>query len=103
MSRGDIVVFVSDNAGQTLIKRIAGLPGDSLIIEDGTLKVNGERSPYWDGRRILEAGILEHAYSVPDGCCFVLGDNTEESIDSRFDVIGDVPVDSVLGIVIGVE
>lgn len=103
LSRGDIIVFVSEKAGNTLIKRIAGLPGDVLIIEDGTLLINGERSPYWEEQSISYAGKLECAYSVPEGCCFVLGDNTAESVDSRDDTIGDVLIDSVLGVVLGVE
>ncbi len=79
------------------VKRIIGLPGDILEIKDGQL--------YRNGNRVTESYILEpmrreplQQYVVPEGCVFVLGDNRNDSVDSR--EIGSIPIDHVLGKVI---
>ena len=71
LRRGDIVVFTKD--GKTLVKRIAAVPGDIVCISESALvTVNIE----------LDNSSATF-FTVPDGFLFLLGDNPEESIDSR--------------------
>lgn len=75
-----------------LVKRVIGLPGDHVVIEDGRVSVNGTalEEPY--------AMLDEHdgAYTVPAGSLFVLGDNRANSADSRSQ-LGYVPIADVVG------
>jgi signal peptidase I len=79
--RGDIIVFRPPwNFGRPYIKRVIGLPGDVVEIKDGAVFVNGNRldEPY--------AGWTQDilpAVQVPEGEYFVLGDNRNNSYDSR--------------------
>jgi signal peptidase I len=94
--RGEIVVFDSAAVGHILIKRVVGLPGDVISVDGGSVFVNGRRlvEPYVrrvDGQtEPTEAFIgtgrpwsLEHAYTVPAGHYFLMGDNRVVSDDSR--------------------
>lgn len=118
-SRGDIVIIDSQQAGKRLVKRIVGLPGDTLYLQDNTLVINGEAADYQvieeddDSLIILEL-LPEHAHqaklstsyfsrrmrnygpvTVPDGHYFVLGDNRDNSADSR--AYSFVPRDEIIG------
>jgi signal peptidase I len=81
------------------IKRVIGLPGDKVELNNGRLFVNGERvhEPY------LSPETDRRPYgpkTVPDGMLFVLGDNRAHSGDSRFpppEGVGWVPIDKVIG------
>lgn len=98
-SRGDVVVFVSEEYdNEYLIKRVIGLPGDTIEIKDGGCYVNG--------CRLMEsyaAGITEVSpngrefFVVPDGEYFLLGDNREFSADSRWWVDPYIEKDAIVG------
>lgn len=95
-ARGDIVIF--NPPGQhtePYIKRIIGLPGDHVTIHDGGVYVNGTRldEGYLNSDTAWRGTSAE--YDVPAGHIFVLGDNRNNSSDSR--VFGPVPVSSVIG------
>lgn len=97
--RGDIVVFEgSGSRGGPTMKRLVGLPGDTIAIENGVLYVNGERrqEPYVDYR--LSDGNFFGPARVPGGHVFVMGDNRPDSRDSRF--FGPVPEEDLLGRVV---
>lgn len=84
--RGDIVIFKHDGLadGGILIKRIIGLPGDSVTFADGYVYINGE--PVYESYlpRDTETNSFRNFDEIPQGCYFVLGDNREDSLDSRF-------------------
>lgn len=81
LQRGDIVVFDSDELNETVIKRLIGLPGDTIKIDGTAVYVNGKKldEPYV--KYPLES---YGTYVVPEGKYFFLGDNRANSNDSRF-------------------
>ena len=82
--RGDIIVFESDELNEILIKRVIGLPGDTVSFYDGYVYINdGLVVEEYIGSDI-ETNSAVQDFIVPDGCYFVLGDNRENSLDSRF-------------------
>ncbi|MFN7141923.1 MAG: signal peptidase I [Limisphaerales bacterium] len=125
--RGDIVVFFSPADGTRMVKRIIGLPGDTIAMQDNILYVNGARMTY----EPLDAGVINQidtkeraAYEyaaeklpgkthpvmatpslqamrtfgpihVPEGSYFMLGDNRDNSLDSRY--FGAVPRKQIIG------
>ena len=80
--RGDIVIFYSEEREKTLIKRIIGLPGDTVAFEDGYVYINDGR---YEESYLPEGTITQRfqTFQVPEDCYFVMGDNRENSYDSR--------------------
>jgi signal peptidase I len=93
--RGDLVVFRSPDGGSPAVKRIVGLAGDRVAIEDGVLAVNGhrQRESYVDQRQV--DSVYYGPVVVPRGDVFVIGDNRADSHDSRD--YGAVPRRSLIG------
>ena len=82
-ARGDIVMFdYPDDPNILYIKRVIGLPGDHVEITGGTVYINGEPldEPYLSVETEGEWG----PYDVPEGCYFMMGDNRNDSADSRY-------------------
>lgn len=80
--RGDIVIFpYPDNPEIIYVKRVIGLPGETVEIEDGTVYIDGEAldEPYLKEEMEGEYG----PYEVPEDSYFMLGDNRNSSQDSR--------------------
>jgi signal peptidase I len=135
--RGDVVVFVPPgDPGEDYIKRVIGLPGDTIQVTNGQLFINGkvaaraDQGNYTDdssGAPVIAREYLEtlpngkvHAilketdgpgevggidpnntqvYTVPPGDLFMMGDNRDDSEDSRFmdGPVGFVPIENVIG------
>ena len=71
--RGDIIIF--DMNGVTLIKRVIGVPGDSLMFVDGYLYLNGELVSEEYLPENIETNSFKDFEDIPDECYFVMGDN----------------------------
>ena len=107
--RFDIVIFTTDGmeqvdkkyAGKDFIKRVVGLPGEEIEIANGRIFVDEElliRPDDLKGIVYTDARIPRYNYThvtVPEDCCFVLGDNSAVSEDSR--VWGFVPHANIKG------
>jgi signal peptidase I len=95
LDRGDLVTFRSPEDGHSALKRVIGLPGDSLVIKDAELYVNGRHvREHYVNHRLIDA-YYSRTYTVPAGTVFVLGDNRGNSVDSRD--YGPIPADALLG------
>ncbi len=99
--RSDIIICFYPHHTTSCVKRVIGIGGDSVEIRDGILYLNGQRlneSEYWEDR--IDQDMEE--YIVPEGHVFVVGDNRNESSDSRSPFVGAIPLERVVGKVIGV-
>ena len=119
-NRGDVVVFFPPHENRYFIKRLVGLPGDEVRLVSGVLYINGEKVkqlalddepedsrsvimkeylnvfPHTIHKRLLPTQLsLNHTSIVPDGHYFMIGDNRDNSSDSR--VWGPVPAQRIVG------
>lgn len=96
--RGDIVIFkFPDDERQLFIKRIIGEPGDVVWIIDGKVYINGSDEPLDEPYvKVIPEGTFG-PYLVPDGAYFVMGDNRNNSADSRYWQNTFVYKDKILG------
>ena len=81
--RGDIIIFKNpDNEDVLYIKRLIGLPGETVEVYDNSVFVDGKKlyEPYLEVPTLGEFG----PYKVPEGCYFMMGDNRNDSADSRY-------------------
>lgn len=96
-SKGDIVAFYFDN--KILAKRVVGEPGDWIDIDkDGNIYVNSEivDEPYITVKSYGNCNI-DLPYQVPEDSYFLVGDNREESVDSRNKEMGSIRTDKIIG------
>ena len=95
---GDVIVFLpnSNQNEHYYVKRVIAVPGDSVRIQDGVCYVNGEASPHVS-KIISEAGIAVNDILIETGSYFCLGDNPDNSEDSRSANIGVVKDGDILG------
>lgn len=95
--RYDIVVFEREDTGKLNVKRIIGLPGETVYISDGAVYIDGKELEQEYTGFISLPGIAENMVELSNGEYFVMGDNADSSEDSRFSNIGNVNIDSIRG------
>ncbi len=128
-ARGDIVLLSHPANGETLVKRVIGLPGDHIRVDHGQLVINGEAAPrkfvrtyayrqfsgppvqVTEYEETLPGGRVHPIiiqsddrpaentgeYVVPAEHIFVMGDNRDNSADSRYASLGYIPVENLIG------
>ena len=98
--RGDIIIFkYPDNEEENFIKRVIGLPGETVEIRDAKIYINGSQTPleenYLKEEWVIETGPF--LFEVPEDCYLVLGDNRTSSKDARYWANTYVAKDKILG------
>lgn len=96
--RGDIVVFhYPDNEKELFVKRVIGLPGESVHIEDAKVYIDGVEleEPYLKEEWTIATGTYD--FEVPEDCYLMLGDNRNNSKDARYWENKYVNIDKILG------
>ncbi len=102
IERGDIVVITQPNTlNEPLIKRVIAVGGDTIDIDFNTHKVfiNGEAidEPYIFAPTVSR-GDFHEPVKIPEGYLFVMGDNRNNSLDSRFNTVGLIDERYILGV-----
>ncbi|HEY4498166.1 MAG TPA: signal peptidase I [Candidatus Paceibacterota bacterium] len=95
--RGEVIVFRNPaNENEFYIKRVVGLPGETVIIQDGQVTIDGEpiKEGYLSDGQNLKG---EYIFKLAEGEHFVMGDNRAQSFDSRS--WGPLDEDLIIGIV----
>jgi signal peptidase I len=102
IKRGDIVIETQPNAlNEPLIKRVVATGGDTIDINfiSGEVFVNGQviDEPYI-ATKTHRTGQFNGPITIPEGYIFVMGDNRNDSVDSRFEIVGLIDERYVLGV-----
>ena len=97
--RYDIIVFPYKYEENTYyIKRIIGLPGETVQVKDGAVYINGEQlDEHFGAEPMVNAGIAAEPITLGEDEYFVLGDNRNHSSDSREPSVGVLKRDQLIG------
>ncbi|WP_418746924.1 signal peptidase I [Frisingicoccus sp.] len=97
--RFDIIVFPQKaNTSKLLIKRIIGMPGETVEIKDGRVYINGYELNETYGNEVMnDGGLAADAITLGPDEYFVLGDNRNNSQDSRFASVGNIQRSDIIG------
>lgn len=98
--RFDVVVFYPDEEDRSeyYVKRIIGLPGETIQIVEDDIYINGELLPEEYGKQaMVYSGIAQKPFVLEEDEYFVLGDNRYVSFDSRYEEVGPVHKDMIAG------
>lgn len=100
---GDVIAFRCDGLKTVLVKRIAAGPGQSAVIQHGSLYVDGAMMPFYEKKTFDYSGLLENEQKLSKDEFIVIGDNISESKDSRYEQVGIVKAESIIGKVAAIE
>ncbi|MCC2163850.1 signal peptidase I [Brotaphodocola catenula] len=92
--RMDVVVYEREDQ-KTNVKRVIGIPGDTVHIQNGTVYINGE--VFEEAGTVSLAGLAETPITLDEKEYFLLGDNRESSEDSRFVNVGNIREEQIIG------
>lgn len=98
--RGDIVIFhYPDNEAELYVKRVIGLPGETVDIADGRIYINGEEEPLEENylKETWTVATGDYHFEVPEDSYLMLGDNRNDSWDARYWVNTYVNKEKILG------
>ncbi len=98
--RFDIIVFknIGKEHSYYTVRRIVGLPGETIQIKDGKIYINGEvLEEEINVEKISNGGLAKEAIVLEENEYFVLGDNRNSSEDSRFGNVGNITKDMIIG------
>ena len=104
--RNDVIVYKQSNREHSYyeIKRVIGLPGETVKIKNGMIYINDEVLKEKIKTETIEnAGLAEEGIKLDDNEYFVLGDNRNDSEDSRFASVGNVLRNEILGKAVAIE
>lgn len=94
--RGDVVLFDPPFEEEYYyVKRVIGLPGETVIIRDGLVYINNSPQPLAEPYLAETPRGSFGPFTVPDGCYFVMGDNRNHSNDSRYWEVKYVPRENI--------
>ncbi|MGN0317264.1 MAG: signal peptidase I [Lachnospira sp.] len=98
-SRYDVIAFKQDSvqSSKIYVKRVVGLPGEKVQIKDGAVYINGNKLEDDIDTEILTAGFAANEITLGDDEFFVLGDNRNNSEDSRFSSVGVIKEERIVG------
>ena len=100
VKRYDIVVFHLPGQDGVYLKRVLALPGETLQIIQGVVYINGEALPESEYTSTLAyAGVAVSPLTLRKDEYFVIGENADASLDSRFTDVGNIPAENILGTV----
>ena len=95
---GEVIAFWCDGLEAVLVKRVVACQGDTVLIENGRLFVNGVESELFEQDTIFDyAGIAETEVVLQNEQYFVIGDNIAESRDSRYEDVGVIFWENIIG------
>lgn len=96
--RGDIISFYYDDT-KYLVKRVIGLPGEYVEIKESKIYIDGEViEDYVENTEMKDFDLKTLGYNkIPEGYYFVMGDNRENSLDSRNTEVGLIKKEDILG------
>ena len=97
-NKGDIIVFKLNGNRNThyYVKRVVAVPGDKVQIKEGKLYINDEVTDF-EYDKIMDCGIAENELTLEKNEFFVMGDNCNNSEDSRSDNIGPIKKSMIKG------
>ena len=96
---GDVVAFRCKDLHAVLVKRVVAGPGQSVVIRGGKLLVDDKEPALYERAVFSYDGILSEPIALSSGEYIVIGDNIEESKDSRYEQVGIIQEKDIIGIV----
>ena len=100
VAEGDIIAFECVSLNSVLIKRVVAIPGQVVVIQNGTLYVDGRGNHFYEDKRFSYAGLFGDEVRLSKDEYAVIGDNIDKSIDSRYSEVGLISSNAIIGKII---